>query len=474
MARGIELDWVVIRINSIRRIVALSLTILVASAVLVFAYSRLNPSPDVAARRAINGAERARDRVIEAGLAEKYGGEFRQSSSALGDAQTEYAEERFAEAEELAVRARVRFEAMIGSGSRQVVGVGQFFAVSGPVLIQRAGNSEWQRATVNLPVFNGDFVRTERDGSAEILFVDDVLFRVAPESLLEIYHQVEAGGEAGAVKMVVGRVNVVTASSPSRVATDEVRAEIGTDSLVAVNVAEDEQTTTVAAYDGTAQLANQRGQRIRLSEREQITSSPEEGFGTRARLPDPPRPTEPLNNTGFDLKTDRVIQLRWKTPAEADGIRLQVSRSKSFSQGDLDVDSPLLRSDSARLEPLAPGTYFWRVASVAGDDLMSEWSAVRLFRIDSADRQRVIRDIEPPPLEVPAPQRLGNLFIVEGATEVGSSVSVNGHPVEVDREGRFRRTVELRRLGWNQIVVKAVDPAGNQTERRHRVYLEEF
>jgi hypothetical protein len=98
----------------------------------------------------------------------------------------------------------------------------------------------------------------------------------------------------------------------------------------------------------------------------------------------------------------------------------------------------------------------------------------RLFRIDSGDRQRVIRDLEPPTLDVPKAQRLGHLFIVEGTTEVGASVSVNGRAVEVDRDGRFRRTVEFRRLGMNEIVVKAVDPAGNQTERRQKVYLEEF
>jgi hypothetical protein len=474
VARGIELDWVVIRINTIRRIVALSVTILVASAVLVFAYLRLNPSPDVAARRAIAAAQEAQDRAQRNGLAEKYASEFEQSRNLLVTAQDAYGSERFEEARDSAGMALVRFEAMIGSGSRTVRGVGQFFTIDGAVSVQRAGQSEWERASVNMPVFNGDFVRTGREGAAEVLFIDDVLFKIAPGSLLEIYHRVDAGDEAGAVKMVVGRVNVVTASSPSSVATDSIRTEIGTDSLVAVGVSGEDDRTVVAAYGGTAQLSNAQGQRIRLAEREQITGTAENGFATKSRLPDPPIPTEPLNNTGFDMRTDRVINLRWTRPSEAVATRLQVSRAKSFSQADLDINSDDLRGESARLQPLAPGTYFWRVASVIDDDLVSEWSSARLFRIDSGDRQRVIRDLEPPTLDVPKAQRLGHLFIVEGTTEVGASVSVNGRAVEVDRDGRFRRTVEFRRLGMNEIVVKAVDPAGNQTERRQKVYLEEF
>jgi hypothetical protein len=61
---------------------------------------------------------------------------------------------------------------------------------------------------------------------------------------------------------------------------------------------------------------------------------------------------------------------------------------------------------------------------------------------------------------------------VRGQTEPGATITINGEFVEVDGEGRFSKTVELGTLGWNRLVVAAVDPSGNRTERTERVYVE--
>ena len=66
MARGLQLDWVLVRVNTIRRIVFATLLVLVAAVVVVLAYRHLNPSPLQRAQRAIEQAE-----VIRLSLADQ-------------------------------------------------------------------------------------------------------------------------------------------------------------------------------------------------------------------------------------------------------------------------------------------------------------------------------------------------------------------------------------------------------------------
>jgi hypothetical protein len=213
---------------------------------------------------------------------------------------------------------------------------------------------------------------------------------------------------------------------------------------------------------------------MEVTDREQVAAATDGTFSAKATIPDPPQQLEPHNNAGFDLGSQRVIGLSWHRPDPANSVHLQVSRSHRFLAEEVDVDAPSLNRDTARLEAIAPGTYFWRIASVGGQDLRSEWSTVRRFRIFSSSQQSLLQDDVPPPLQVDPPHQLGNLFIIEGRTEVGAVVTVNGEVVRLDGAGRFRKTVELVKDGWNELVIQSEDPSGNRTERRERVYVEVY
>ena len=474
MARGIELDWIVIKINTIGKMVAVGLTAVLAAALLVLVHYRMNPTPDVAARRTIRQAERAQHRAENASLPESWESEVIQATGQLTDAKTAYGDESFEEARDLAESARSRFAALAGAGARSTVGAGQFHSIDGRVTIQHVGHSGWEMAKPRMPVFNGDFVKTGRHGAAEILFSDGTLFHVAPNSLLEIHHSERSATDTGTVKMVVGKINVSTGRSSSIVATDSVETRIERDSRVAVDVGEGEAETVVSAFSGRAVLRNDAGQQIRLATRQQVSTTDEGSFTERRRIPEAPVPVAPMNNAAFDIRNDPVIQLNWSVVSGALGVRLQVSRSKNFPSSDLDVDSPVITGPEARLQAIHPGTYFWRLASVHPDEIISEWSTVRRFRIHSPEHRQVIRDLEPPDLDISPVRQLGHLFIVEGRTEMGATVTINGTNVETDNQGRFRRAVEVHRTGWNDIVIRSTDPAGNKISRRERVFLEEF
>jgi hypothetical protein len=474
VARGIELDWVLIRVNTIRKIAAIAATGVLAAILVVLAYWRLNPAPDVAARRAIERAQVAHEEVLKQPLPEIWRGELEQAEDQLEAARVAYSNESWPLALSEASGARSRFEALAGARSHELIGVGQFFSLEGRVSVQRAGKPEWIGAHPRMPVFNGDFVKTARDGSAEILFADGSLYRIAPNSLLEIHRQIDADRDSGSVKMVVGRINVSTSDSSTTVTTDSTETEVERDSRVAVDVTEEDRSTKVAVSSGGARVRNPRGQEVVLASREQVAAEADGRLSEKARLPRAPVPVEPQNNVGFNIETEPIIDLRWRMPAETKVAHLQVSRSKRFLDDLMDVDAPALEGERARLKAINPGTYYWRVASVAGDRLRSEWSSVRRFQIFSEGRSLIFDDRTPPELNVREIQQLGHLFIVEGDTEVGATVTINGEHVEVDASGRFRKTVEATRSGMNEIRIVAVDPAGNETPLTQQVVVEVY
>lgn len=473
MARSFELDWVLIRTNTIKKVMVIAVVGLIAAALVFFAYSRFDLSPEARARQAIERADVAYQEAAAQPLPPRWRGELLQAAEQLNHARSAYAEENWENAEGLADSARSRFAALAGAGGHELVGAGQFFSIEGRVQLQRAGQTQWETAHQRMPVFNGDFVRTARDGSAEILFADGSLYRIAPNSLLEIHHQ-KSRASPGTVKMVIGRINVYTSGTSSTVTTDTVSTEIESDSRVALDVDPDDQATTVAAYQGGARLRNLQGVEVLVSEREQVAAAADGTFSEKRAIPAAPVPVQPRNNAGFDISRRPTIELSWRGRPAGGQVHLQVSRSKRFVADELDVDAPSLAKDAARLQAIAPGTYFWRVAALGKDQVESEWSPVRRFRVFASSPEQFLEDRVPPELEISPPQQLGHMFILEGFTEVGTTVTVNGEEVELDSDGHFRKAVEVFEEGWTDLVVVAIDPSGNRTERRERVFVEVY
>ncbi len=473
MPRGIEIDWVVVRIHTIRRIIAIAVTAVLATVLLAFAYSRMHLPPQALARKAIEQAEQSRAELEEKGVPEAWREEVRTGTRELEDARSAYAGERWDEATRLARQARQRFEAILGAEPGEVAGVGQIFSLRGRVSVQRAGKTAWEPARERMPLFNGDFVRTGGDGSAEILLADGTLYRIAPDSLLEI-HERSRSASQGKVKMVVGRLKVFTTSSSSTVTTEAVETSVERDSRVAVDVSGADRRTVVAAYAGQARVKGRGGSSLVLHSQERVAAKPDGVLGAKGKIPSPPRPLGPENNVSFDLSRNPVITLEWELPPGAVASHLQVSRSSRFATGALDVDDPARQKTTARLKGILRGTYYWRVAAVDGDGVSSEWSPVRRFRLTTSGHGFPLEDHTPPELQVEPARQMGQLFIVEGTTEPGATVTINGEPVDVDAGGHFRKAIEVLSDGWNELVVAAVDPAGNRTERRQRVFVEVY
>jgi len=470
--RRFELDWVVVSVTGMKRWGLLAFFLLLAGGVLGSVLYFMHEPVQSKAQRALRRAAAVQEEDRRAGISENLVGEFEQASRLLDQARADWDRKDYPACLARAEDAEQRFQLLGGLANRDFVGSGQIIAMQGKVDVQRANQTTWEKAREKQPLYNGDFVKTGPDASAEVIFSDSTVYRIGPDSLLEVHREARAGREpsVGEVKVKVGQVNVYTATNPSSVVTDAARADVERDSRVGVEVAED-TSTVVAAYAGRAQVTGATGQRVDLGTRQAVAAAPGGTLGERKTVPDAPVPERPAANAQINLDSSDRIELAWRPVPVGTGYELQVSRSRLFNASSLEFTNRR-NAAAAVVRILRPGTYYWRVAALGSEGLRSEWSPSRPFKAYSGPRVEALTDTTPPKLEVQRPTQMGNFFLVQGTTEAGATVTVNGEPVDVGADGTFKKAVALSREGWNTIVIRATDPAGNTTEDRKTVFVE--
>jgi hypothetical protein len=469
--RRLELDWVVVSIDSIRRWGLLALFVVLSLVLGGGAFLVLHEPVEKRAQRAVKQATSLEEEVSRGGITSGLQEEFDQASRLLSEARSDLERQDFAASLARAEDAIRRFELLAGLVGRDFVGSGQIIEIHGHVEIQRANQSQWERGREKQPLYNGDFVKTGSESSAEIIFSDGTVYRVGPDALMEMHREARGGAQpsSGEVKVKVGQVNVFTANNPSTVLTDSARAEVDRESRVGVEVAED-SSAVVAAYAGRAAVTGVGGGRVELDARQAVSAGANGSLGQRRAVPDSPLLEEPISNFLVNLDNTDRIKLQWRPVAACVAYELQVSRSRAFTQG-LEF-TKRLSVNQAVLKIHRVGTYYWRVSGLGNDRLRSEWSSPRTFKAFTGTRITELSDTTPPGLTVQRPTQMGNFFIIQGTTEAGCTVTVNGETVEVAGDGAFKKTVALTREGWNSIIIRSVDPAGNATEHRESVNVE--
>jgi hypothetical protein len=438
----------------------------------VLASASLHTTTRRRAQRTLRRATASQEEVRRAGFSENLAGEFEQASRLLDEARADLDRRDYPACVARAEDAQQRFDLLGGLANRDFVGSGQIIGLHGKVEVQRANQTKWDKAREKQPLYNGDFIKTGPDSSAEVIFSDSTVYRVGPDSLLEVHREARTGREpsAGEVKVKVGQVNVYTASNQSSVVTDAARADVDRDSRVGVEVAED-SATLVAAYAGRAHVTGATGQTVDLGTRQAVNAAPGGALGQQRAVPDPPVPEKPAANALVNLDASDRVELIWRPVAGITGYELQVSRSRVFTTSNIEFTNRR-NANSAVVKIFRPGTYYWHVAALGAERLRSEWSPPRAFKAFAGPRVEALTDTTPPKLEVERPTQMGNFFLVQGVTEPGATVTVNAEPVDVAGDGTFKKTVALTREGWNTIVIRATDPAGNSSEDRKTVRVE--
>jgi len=467
---GSDIDWFVIPIERIRQAGVVLAIVLVAGGAGYFLYIRSRRSPEEKARVEIASATTLLARATTASGPARPGSHIAQARDALRSAETAFSGRRFAEAFRMAVESQSYSRRALGGAGTEETGDASFISFEGDVSLQSAGRSTFEPARQRQPLFDGDFIKTGRNGSAEIMFADGTLYTLRPGSLFEVHRPSLSEAAGSQVKMVSGAINVYTAGSASKIATDSATADVDRDSRAAVDV-ERGQKTEVTSFRGKTTVSTGR-ETVVLTGRERVFAVAGTGdISSKVQLPEAPQPLLPADNRIYDLKTGDQIDLRWAAVPAAARYRLQISRSRLFVPDAIEVDLDHRTETYAVVKVSREGAYFWRVATINRDGTSSDWSAVRRFKM-LAEMPRAGANAPPPPLTVSPPQQMGNLFLISGKTDPSATVTVNGETADVDSDGSFRKTITIDRDGYAMLIVKAADASGNETVKQIKVFVE--
>ncbi|HYG65876.1 MAG TPA: FecR domain-containing protein [Thermoanaerobaculia bacterium] len=346
-----------------------------------------------------------------------------------------------------------------------------FLSVQGEVEYRRGEGGEWEEARSRLPLRPGDYVRTSGSGSAEIMFTDGTLYTVRPNTQFIVSAGRSAPGRPAeqTIQMEYGWVDLNTTQNSSQVRTPGAVAEVRKDSEAFVAFDKDSNRGRFGAYRGGMELAAKGGMKQEVNELQQVVQTGDL-LSAPSALPGRPELLEPAHQLSLDMNRQRTLVLAWEPVTGASRYKLEVSRNNLFV--DNVVQDPSRAKTRATLSLRGEGTFLWRVAALGGDGMQGPWSPAREFRVSALSAESGERDKTPPKLDLDDVKSYGSIFIVDGRSEPGSRIEVNGEQVKVAADGSFTKTVQLNKEGWSFIEIKAYDTSGNVAVQNRRVFVE--
>jgi hypothetical protein len=472
--QGADVDWYLISIDRLKQIGLIVLLVLLAGAGYWF-WIKEKGNPRSNAESAITDARQALNSLASSKEFNSHRNEFDRAQRKLDEANTLFGATKFTEAQGAAVESQtISRTALSGGADRE--NDAQFLTVEGDVRYQKGSSGDWKDADTHSPLFNGDWVKTGDRASAELMFSNGSLYTVGGNALLEIYSQINPGStkKTNEVKMQVGSVEVATTDESSSVRTPGTRVIIDSESTTHVGVDRNQSTAVIATKGSASITSSAGGEAVKLSSGEKVSATAGGQVSDVKKVVMPPALLSPADNQVFQMTGDLRVQFSWDTQPNATAYVLQVSRSRLFST--LEINSRR-NNTSANAKVTSEGAFYWRTASVGSDGDIGPFSPFRRFRVSGGQRggpTAMSADREPPKLQLNKPYSIGGpFFMIEGTTEPGATVFINDEEVDVESNGHFKKLVSFNKTGANAVVVKAIDPAGNQTVKSETVFVEE-
>ena len=464
-----DIDWYLISIARLKQI-GLVLFLLAVGGAGWWSWHDQKTNPKTKAESAIADARQALNALAGSADFNAHRSEFSRAQQKLDEASTHLTAARYEQAHTVAVESQtISRGAMSGGGDLD--SDAQLITVEGDVKFQKGAAGEWKEADARTALMNGDWVKTGDRASAELIFSSGTLYTVGPNALLEIFSAVNpaTARKTNTVKMRVGSVEIATTTDVSTVRTPGTQVVVESQSTAQVGVSE--KQTSIVSMRGAASVAPEKGgAAIRLATGDKVSSTAEGTLSPVKKLTMPPALMSPGDNQVFQLSPELTVEMIWQAQAGATAYVLQVSRSRLFSTQEINKK---MQKTSATAEVTSEGSFYWRVASVGPDGDVGPFSPFRRFRVSGGGKVAV-SDRTPPMLRMKAPFHVGGqYYTIAGVTESGATVFINDEEVDVASGGTFQKLVAFDRVGRNVVVIKAVDPAGNQKVESQLVIVEE-
>ena len=345
---------------------------------------------------------------------------------------------------------------------------GTFLRVQGNVEYRRGERGAWKRAGENDLLNPGDWVKTSAGASATVRFADGSEYTLRANTMVHLSSQTNRFGRNEQVaEMAFGWVELSTETNTGRVKTPKSEAQIRSSSEAMVSFDRERNESRFAAYEGGMEVTSESGQTQSLGALQQVTQIGDL-LSAPSSLPGKPRLAFPPNERPFEISS-KEIRLSWRAVPGASRYALQVSRNRLFAS--LIIDDQERNKTSARLGLRGEGNFFWQVAAVAADGSRGPWSRPRSFQVTQSQRSSG-EDKTPPTLRIEGVQSYGRMLIVNGRTEGGAQLTLNGQEAAVNPDGTFNETLQVDEEGFVFITAVAADQAGNASREQRRVFVD--
>jgi hypothetical protein len=474
----VQLDWATISYRSIMRTVVLVVLLAALAGGFFYLRSSLHGSPQEMALVDIGRAERLyREAQAAAGNDPDRIAAVGHSGRLLSEAHAAFDAKNFPEARATAQQAQTFAEKLL-EGQQGDAFAARIFKFEGDVKVKRAREFVWASLSGNTALRVGDQIKTASSGSAQIIYFDGTITTIKPGSLLEIrelfedpatkVRKVEEKVNWGRVSAATAEANV--AGSIHAVSTESTTTRADSRAQFDVSFDAEKKSATTEMHSGTTELvAAGASQTLQPLDRVDVLG---DRVVARGVLPASPSLLDPADSRVFVAAgASPEVALRWGQVAGAGHYRLQLARTALFSS--LVLDKPDIRATSVRLPGVGEGTWYWRVAAVDAAGMPGGFSEIRRFKVEGA-HERAADDRTPPPLSIAEFLPSGHLLIINGRTEPGALLTVEGQSVDVYDDGTFTAIIRMKHEGQNDISITSQDAAGNETRLRKSVFVESY
>ncbi|MGI8919667.1 MAG: FecR domain-containing protein [Pyrinomonadaceae bacterium] len=343
----------------------------------------------------------------------------------------------------------------------------RFISFEGDVRVIRAATRQTITASSDTELYPGDTVQTQASGRAKIGMADGSTLLVRPNSIIIVRDNASAqDGKKTNVHVVVdsGQMFVRTEQMPEGtnnvVETPKTKNKLGDQTGASFGV-NPEGTEEIRVNAGAVETTNQAGEKTNLRGGEYVSVNPSGTVSRPQKLLDVPLPSEPrdLDKVFVGGNGSANIALRWLRPQSGSPAfyRVEVATSPFFVADGKVIERDQLASTEFNASDLRPGVYFWRVRATAQSGQTSDWSDPKKFVVVAKGAASQV-----PVSNLAAELLGGNIYLIRGRAEPGTTIRAGGRESLVSTDRRFQIQITAA-PGTAEVAVEAQDVQGNSS-----------
>ncbi len=355
----------------------------------------------------------------------------------------------------------------VGTGPNTPAGA-RFISFEGDVRVIRATTRETIAASSDTELYPGDTVQTQASGRARLNMADGSTLVVRPNSTIIVRDNTSTDdGKRTNVHVVVdsGQMYVRTEQQPegttSVVETPKTKNKLGelTGASFGVNP---EGTEEIRVNTGLIETTNRTGEKTSLHGGEYVAVNPSGTISRPQKLLEIPQPAEPrdLEKVFVANSGSANVALKWMRPQSgmASYYRVEVATSPFFVSDGKVIERDQLASTEFSANDLRPGVYFWRVRATASTGQTSDWSEPQKFIVATRGTGSQV-----PVSALTAELLGGNIYLIRGRSDPGTTIRVMGRETLVPMDGSFQIQITAPG-GVKEFSIEAQDPQGNSSQ----------